>query len=190
MEHPKKTKDKDENFIIDSLKNYIIDIDDLKRIEKSIKVDIFNEHYSENRKFVENINLVYEVFRYSKNVEGTINLLEVIYKFEGIFNSDITILSIKIAKKYFTNIHVYVPISRETLQKVKSDLKVIIAELKKQKNAKVVDASETNLVISEHNFIRNDRLAGKLIVPLYVKKKKFGDLIFYYLDYRMARARE
>ncbi|MDD5067235.1 MAG: hypothetical protein PHF84_09330 [bacterium] len=190
MEEFKKIKDKDESSIIDFLKNYILDIDDLKRIEKSIKVDIYNENYVENKKFVENINLVYEVFRYSKNVEGIINLLEVIYKFEGIFNSDITIMIIKINKKYYTNIHVYVPVSRETLSKVKNDLKVLISDLKKQRKSKVLDFSENNLVVSEHNYIRNDRVAGKLIVPLYVKKKKMGELIFYYLDYRMARARE
>ncbi len=190
MEETKKTKDKDENYIIDSIKNYIIDIDDLKLIEKAIKVDIYNENYIENRKFVENINLVYEVFRYSKNVEGTINLLEVIYKFEGIFNSDITILSIKIGKKFYTNVHVYVPVSRETVNKIREDLKHIIHEIRTKKKGKVTDFSENNLQINENNLVRNDRLAGKLIVPLYIKKKKLGDLVFYYLDYRLARARE
>lgn len=188
MEELELLKDTDDNHIIDSLKNYILDIDDLKKIEKFTKIKVDNDNYLEYKKLVENINLVYEVFKYSKNVEGKINLLEVIYKFEGIFHSDITTLVINIKNKYYTNIHIYVPVSKETFHNVKDDLQEIIEKI--QENHEVIDYSASGLQISEANFIKNDRIAGKLTVPIYVKKKKIGQLLFYYLDYRLVRSRE
>ncbi len=190
MEESEILRDVDDNHIIDNLKNYILDIDDLKKIEKFTKIKVDNDNYLEYKKLVDNINLVYEVFKYSKNVEGRINLLEVIYKFEGIFHSDITTLIINIKKKYYTNIHIYVPVSKDTFYKVKDDLDEIIIKIKEKNKNEVIDYSATGLQISEANFIKNDRIAGKLTVPIYVKKKKVGQLLFYYLDYRLVRSRE
>jgi len=178
------------NNIIETLKSYILDIDDLKKIEKHTKIKLENDNYLEYKKLIENINLVYEVFKYSKNVEGKINLLEVIYKFEGIFHSDITTLVININNKYYTNIHVYVPISKNTYNRVKNDLVEIIKKIKEKTNTEVLDYSHIGLRISEKNFIKNDRIAGQLTVPIYVKRKKLGQLLFYYLDYRLVRSRE
>ncbi|MBU1077549.1 MAG: hypothetical protein KKH98_09670 [Spirochaetes bacterium] len=190
MEELELLKEADDNLIIDNLKNYILDIDDLKKIEKFTKIKVDNDNYLEYKKLVDNINLVYEVFKYSKNVEGKINLLEVIYKFEGIFHSDITTLVINIKHKFYTNIHIYVPVSKETYHKVKDDLQEIIQKIKENSKHEVIDYSASGLQISEANFIKNDRIAGKLTVPIYVKKKKIGQLLFYYLDYRLVRSRE
>jgi len=186
----KGQKETDDHHIIDHLKNYILDIDDLKKIEKYTKIKVDNDNYLEYKKLVENINLVYEVFKYSKNVEGKINLLEVIYKFEGIFHSDITTLIINIKNRYYTNIHIYVPVSKNTFSRVKADLQEIIKKIKEKSKNEVVDYSATGLQIADANFINNDRIAGKLTVPIYVKRKKTGQLIFYYLDYRLVRSRE
>lgn len=186
-------KDVNDHQIIDHLKNYVLDIDDLKKIEKYTKIKVDNDNYLEYKKLLENINLVYEVFKYSKNVEGKINLLEVIYKFEGIFHSDITTLVININERHYTNIHIYVPVSKTTFNNVKNDLQEIIKkikEIKEKSKNKIVDYSATGLQIDDANFINNDRIAGKLTVPIYVKKKKIGQLIFYYLDYRLVRSRE
>ncbi len=186
-------KDVNDHQIIDHLKNYVLDIDDLKKIEKYTKIKVDNDNYLEYKRLLENINLVYEVFKYSKNVEGKINLLEVIYKFEGIFHSDITTLVININEKHYTNIHIYVPVSKITFNNVKDDLQEIIKkikEIKEKSKNKIVDYSATGLQIADANFINNDRIAGKLTVPIYVKKKKIGQLIFYYLDYRLVRSRE
>ena len=183
-------KDADDRRIIDSLKRYILDIDDLQKIEKYTRIKVDNDNYLEYKKLVENINLVYEVFKYSKNVEGKINLLEIIYKFEGIFHSDITTLVININNRYYTNIHVYVPVSEGTFHRVKNDLEEIIVKIREKRKNEVIDYSSTGLQIADTNFINNDRIAGKLTVPIYVKKKKIGQLIFYYLDYRLVRSRE
>ena len=180
----------DDRQIINYLKNYILDIDDLKKIEKYTKIKVDNDNYLEYKKLVENINLVYEVFKYSKNVEGKINLLEVIYKFEGIFHSDVTTLIVNINTKYYTNIHIYVPVSKNTFTRVKDDLQEIIKKIKEKSKNKVIDYSSSGLQIADANFINNDRIAGKLTVPIYVKRKKIGQLIFYYLDYRLVRSRE
>ena len=190
MEEIELLKNTSDNHIIDNLKNYILDIDDLKKIEKFTKIKVDNDNYLEYKKLVDNINLVYEVFKYSKNVEGKINLLEVIYKFEGIFHSDITTLVVSIKNKYYTNIHIYVPVSKDTFHYVKDDLQEIIEKIKEKEKNEVIDYSSTGLQISEANFIKNDRLAGKLTVPIYVKKRKIGQLLFYYLDYRLVRSRE
>lgn len=190
MEKLKVSKSTDEYNIISYLKNQILDIDDLKKIEKCTKIKVDNDNYLEYKKLVENINLVYEVFKYSKNVEGKMNLLEVIYKFEGIFHSDITTLIININSKHYTNIHIYVPVSKTTFNRVKSDLQEIIKKIKKKNRNEVIDYSSTGLQISDANFINNDRIAGRLTVPIYVKKNKIGQLIFYYLDYRLVRSRE
>ncbi len=183
-------KNIDDHQIIDHLKKYVLDIDDLKKIEKYTKIKVDNDNYLEYKKLLENINLVYEVFKYSKNVEGKINLLEVIYKFEGIFHSDITTLVISIKEKHYTNIHIYVPVSKFTFTRVKNDLKEIIKKIKGKGKSKVIDYSSSGLQIADANFINNDRVAGKLTVPIYVKRKKVGQLIFYYLDYRLVRSRE
>jgi hypothetical protein len=190
MEQVEILKNAGDQSIIEHLKKHILDIDDLKKIEKSTKIKVDNDNYLEYKKLVENINLVYEVFKYSKNVEGKINLLEVIYKFEGIFHSDITTLIIDINKKCYTNIHIYVPVSKNTFGKVKSDLQDIIQKVKDKGKSEVIDYSATGLQIADANFINNDRIAGKLSVPIFVKKKKLGQLLFYYLDYRLVRSRE
>lgn len=190
MEELELLKDVNDHQIIDHLKNYVLDIDDLKKIEKYTKIKVDNDNYLEYKRLLENINLVYEVFKYSKNVEGKINLLEVIYKFEGIFHSDITTLIININKKYYTNIHIYVPVSKNTFHKVKEDLQEIIKKIKEKSRNEVIDYSSSGLLIADANFIKNDRIAGKLTVPIYVKKKRIGQLIFYYLDYRLVRSRE
>ncbi len=178
------------NYILSYLKNNIVDIEDLKRIEKNTKIKVENDNYLSYKELVENINLVYEVFKYSKNVDGKINLLEVIYKFEGIFHSDITTLIIKVNNKYFTNIHIYVPISKRTFEIVDNDLQENIKRIKEKEKKEVIDYSKNNINENSFRFIKNDRIVGKLVVPLYVKKRKLGQLIFYYLDYRRVRGRE
>ena len=70
------------------------------------------------------------------------------------------------------------------------DLQEIIKKIKLKAKHKIMDYSASGLHISDSNFINNDRIAGKLTVPIYVKRKKVGQLIFYYLDYRLVRSRE
>ncbi len=178
------------NYILNYLKSKIVDIEDLKKIEKNTKIKVENDNYLSYKQLVENINLVYEVFKYSKNVEGRINLLEVIYKFEGIFHSDITTLLIKVNDKYFSNLHIYVPISERTYKSVAGDLDANIQKIKEKEKKEVINYAENNVDKNSFRFIKNDRIVGKLVVPLYVKKKKLGQLIFYYLDYRKVRGRE
>ncbi len=178
------------NYILNYLKSNIVDIEDLKKIEKNTKIKVENDNYLSYKQLVENINLVYEVFKYSKNVEGRINLLEVIYKFEGIFHSDITTLLIKVKNKYFSNLHIYVPISERAYKTVTNDLNANIERIKTKEKKEVVNYSENNIDKNSFRFIKNDRIVGKLVVPLYVKKAKLGQLIFYYLDYRKVRGRE
>lgn len=184
-----KKKDVEESNIIDYLKSIIVKIEDLKKIEKHIRVKLISDHYKEYEELVNNINLVYEVFKYSKNVTGTINLLEAIYKFEAIFHSDITTLIIKMADgKYYANIHVYVPISLNTFKTVKEELTKLSNKIRRKEKREVLDLSTSGL--EDESFVKNDRIAGKLLLPIYIANKKQGLLVFYYLDYRKVRGRD
>ncbi len=184
-----KKRDIEESNIIEYLKSIMVKIEDLKKIEKHIRVKLLSDHYKEYEDLVSNINLVYEVFKYSKNVTGTINLLEAIYKFEAIFHSDITTLIIKMADgKYYANIHVYVPISLNTFKIVKEELIKLSNKIRKKEKREVLDFSTSGL--EDDSFVKNDRIAGKLLLPIYISKKKLGLLVFYYLDYRRVRGRD
>ncbi len=188
-ENKEKYAEAEKGNIIEYLKSIMVKIEDLKKIEKHIRIKLVDEHYKEYEDLVKNINLVYEVFKYSKNVTGIINLLEAIYKFEAIFHSDITTLIIKMANgKYYANIHVYVPISMSTFDIIKSELLKLCEKIRKKEKREVLDFSSSGL--EADSFVKNDRIAGKLLLPLYVSNRKLGMLIFYYLDYRRVRARD
>lgn len=189
----KKLNVLNEEMIIEYLKSVAVKIEDLKKIEKHIRIKLYDEYkniYKEYEDMVNNLNLVYETFRFSRNLGGVINVLEAIYKFEAIFHSDITSLIIKMADNvYYANLHIYVPLSIETFSKVKLDLKKNIAKIK-ERNPKIKILDYSPEEFEGESFVKNDRLAGNLYIPIYISNKKFGELTFYYVDYRGVRTRE
>jgi len=189
----KKLNVLNEEMIIEYLKSVSVKIEDLKKIEKHIRIKLYDEYrniYKEYEDMVNNLNLVYETFRFSRNLGGVINVLEAIYKFEAIFHSDITSLIIKMADNvYYANLHIYVPLSIETFSKVKLDLKKNIAKIK-ERNPKIKILDYSPEEFEGESFVKNDRLAGNLYIPIYTSNKKFGELTFYYVDYRGVRTRE
>ncbi len=188
-ETKKATEKIDESHIIEYLKSVVVKISDLKKIEKHVRPNITNNHYKDFESVAKNINLVCEAFKYSKNVTGKINLLEAIYKFESIFHSDITIAIIKINDNiYYSNIHVYVPISEESYQYIKDELINMNKKIEEKEKKKVLDFSLNSL--NYESFVKNDRIAGNLLLPIYISGKKLGTLVFYYLDYRRSRGRD
>ncbi len=186
--HLEKLKTSDnfnENFVISVLKNYIVTVDDLTKIEKITKLNLNGQCSSKYKKLIKNINLVYEVFKYSENVEGEINLLGLIYKFENIFQADITSLIINILNRYYTNIHFYLPISKTTFITVRNDFIRMINLIPKSKQRLIIGNSTSGIKITKEHFIVNDRVVGKVMVPIIVQNRRLGQLMFYYIDYKM-----
>lgn len=184
-----KFDDFNEDFVVSVLKSYVVDTHDLEEIEESTKLNLDINSSNEYKKLIKNLNLVYEVFKHSENVDGEVNLLGLIYKFENIFQADISTLIINILNRYYTNIHIYIPVSKRTFVTVKSDMIHVVKEIQKRTKKLMVNNAISGLQIAESNFILHDRIAGKVTVPIIIKKKKIGQLFFYYVDYKVKKRR-
>lgn len=183
----KTLEDFNESTIIDILSNYIVDVPDLIKIDNITKQNIEESCRPEYKKIIKNTNLVLEIFKYSKHIDGEISLLGLIYKFENIFQADITTLMIKIGNKFYTNIHIYVPISNKTYSIIKNDLHSNLNILQHNKKQIIIDHSTSGLPSIQQNHITHDRIAGKVFAPIIVKRRNIGELIFYYIDYKTKR---
>ena len=61
-------------------------------------------------------------------------------------------------------------------------------KVRKKEKKDILDFSASGL--DADSFVKNDRVAGKLNLPIYAHNKKLGFLTFHYLDYRKVRGRE
>jgi len=189
IEKPERIEEFSEDFVIKVLKSYKVDIDDLNRIERVTKMNLNGHCTPQYKKKIKNLNLAYEVFKYSENAEGNISLLGLIYKFESIFEADATTLMVNILNRYYTNIHFYLPVSRRTFLTVKNDLIRRLNRIPRIGRRLISCSPPDELDLTKENFIINDRIAGKVIVPIIVRKQHLGLLIFYYVDYKTKKNR-